>query len=146
MTIQENGSINKPGGDIDAWCSKCKMILAHTIEAMVGDRPARVHCNTCKAQHAYKAAAPRTAQERSEGKQGETRTPLSARPRASRYKSLLKASEQAAPVAYSTKGTYAEGDVLDHPTFGRGVTTEVKDRTKIVVLFDSGTKTLMHGG
>ena len=27
----------KPGGNVDSWCGKCSMMLAHTIEAMVGD-------------------------------------------------------------------------------------------------------------
>ena len=48
----------KPGGNVDSWCGKCKLILAHTIEALVGDKPARVHCNTCKAQHSYKPYEP----------------------------------------------------------------------------------------
>ena len=50
--IMKTGRIKaKVGSDIDSWCGKCKRILAHTVEAMVGDKPARVNCNTCKSQH-----------------------------------------------------------------------------------------------
>ena len=38
-----------------AYCSSCKMDLAHTVSAMKGDRAVRVVCNTCKKDHAYKA-------------------------------------------------------------------------------------------
>lgn len=121
-------SNNKPGGTIDSWCGKCKRILAHTIEAMVGDRPARVHCNTCKAQHGYKAHEPGAGPRRP-----------------NRYQSLLKANEAAVAKTYSSKDRYEAGDVMDHPTFGRGVTTAVKDGSKIEVLFGSGSKLLVHG-
>jgi hypothetical protein len=46
---------------------------------------------------------------------------------------------------YSPKDKYETGDVLEHPTFGRGITTAVKDATKIEVLFESGSKTLVYG-
>jgi hypothetical protein len=46
---------------------------------------------------------------------------------------------------YSSKDTYEPGDVLQHPTFGFGVATAVKDGTKIEVLFESGSKVLIHG-
>ena len=35
-------SAHRVGGDIDASCTRCKMILGHTILAMVGSKPARV--------------------------------------------------------------------------------------------------------
>jgi hypothetical protein len=127
---------NRPGGTIDSWCGKCKLMLAHTIEAMVGNKPARVHCNTCQSQHAYKASEP-----------GKTtgRAPTG-KPRQSRYKVLLNDSNNAeAARSYSPKETYQPGDVLKHPSFGLGVTTAVKDQTKIEVLFEGGVKLLIHG-
>jgi len=131
-------SKKRPGGNIDSWCGKCKLVLAHTIEAMVGDKPARVHCNTCKSQHSYRpnppSAVPRQA------RQGDA-----IRGRASRYQSLLKAKNTAVVKAYSPKDRYEEGDVLEHPTFGRGIATAVKDGTKVEVLFESGSKTLVQG-
>ena len=120
------------------------MILAHTIEAMVGPKPARVHCNTCKSQHSYKPDAPsakRQTQPREPGS-GVTRQP---RPRMSRYQSLLKDSDTSIAKAYSPKDKYELGQVLEHPVFGRGIATLIKDETKIEVLFESGSKTLVHG-
>ena len=125
---------NRTGGTIDSWCGKCKMMLAHTIEAMVGERPVRVHCNTCQSQHAYKASQPKTGARSQTGKG-----------RPTRYKTLLEGSNTQVTKPYSPKDTYQQGDVLKHPNFGVGVTTAVKDATKIEVLFEGGMKLLVHG-
>jgi hypothetical protein len=124
----------RTGGTIDSWCGKCKMMLAHTIEALVGTKPVRVHCNTCGSQHSYKAAEPVTKA---------VRAP-SSKPRAKRYEGLIKESNST-PKNYSPKDKYQSGDVLKHPTFGVGVTTAVKDESKIEVLFEGGSKVLVHG-
>jgi len=140
----ETDRSKKPGSNIDSWCGKCKLVLAHTIEAMVGDKPVRVHCNTCKSQHSYKPNPPAARKARaSAASDGSTVPPTKVR--MSRYQSLLKAKDTAVPKAYSPKDKYETGDVLEHPTFGRGVTTAIKDGTKIEVLFESGSKTLVHG-
>jgi hypothetical protein len=131
-------STKKLGGNIDSWCGKCKLVLAHTIEAMVGDKPARVHCNTCKSQHSYKPNAPGGTSRQSTAREPGKR-------RVGRYQSLLNAKNNTEPRIYSPKERYEQGNVLDHPTFGRGITTAVKDETKIEVLFESGSKTLVHG-
>ncbi len=78
-----------------------------------------------------------------DGSDGQTSQP--AKPPSNRYKSLLKATSAAVAETYSPQNTYEPGDVLEHPTFGRGITTAVKDGTKIEVLFESGSKTLIHG-
>jgi hypothetical protein len=129
----------KPGDNIDSWCGKCKMMLAHTIEAMVGIKPARVTCNTCKSQHSYKANPP------GEGPRKASAAATSAKRSANRYQSLLKANGEAGAKAYSPGSKYELGDVLEHPTFGRGVATAVRDGAKIDVLFETGSKTLIHG-
>src|SRR5262245_24508728 len=125
------------GGTIDSWCGKCKMILAHTIEALVGDKPVRVHCNTCNAVHTYKSSEPAKA-----ATSGKAAAPGKARP--SRYKTLIKGSDMAAAKIYSPKGKYEPGDVLQHPSFGIGVATAIKDGTKVEVLFEGGSKLLVH--
>jgi hypothetical protein len=129
----------KPGSTIDSWCGKCKMMLAHTIEAMVKDTPARVHCNTCGAQHTYKSHAPekRTRTVTTVRKPGTTKA-------AERYRALV--GESVAVGTYSPKNKYTQGQVFEHPSFGRGAVISVKDGTKIEVLFENGPKTLVHAG
>jgi len=117
------------GGTIDSWCGKCKRILAHTIEAMVGDRPARVHCNTCNAQHTYKADQPGSS---------------IVRKRKPGIPDIHKIASTAAPRPYSTRDRYAPGDVVQHAVFGLGVAIAVKDGNKVEVRFEKGSKLLVH--
>src|SRR5271169_1982132 len=46
----------RAGGEVDALCGKCKLVLAHTVLAMVGKTIARVRCNTCGTDHAFRRA------------------------------------------------------------------------------------------
>ena len=48
----------KAGGEVDSWCTKCRLFLNHRIIAMVGPRPVRVECSTCGSHHNFRAAAP----------------------------------------------------------------------------------------
>ena len=136
-TTESADSKKKVGGSIDSWCGKCKLVLAHTIEAMVGEKPARVHCNTCNAQHTYKAQQPAAA-----ASSTAPGSPAKARP--SRYHSLLKGKDTSHARDYSSSERYAPGDIMQHSTFGFGVATAVKDGTKIEVLFEGGSKVLIH--
>src|SRR5262249_39525256 len=96
----------KVGGTVDSWCGKCKMMLAHTVEAMVGATPARVHCNTCKSQHAYKAHAPsKTTRVGRPRATGEKRSDMP-RARANRYQALLNDKDLSAAKNYSIKEIY----------------------------------------
>ena len=136
----------KPGDSVDSWCGTCKIILAHTIEAMVGDKPARVHCNTCNAQHNYKPNKPGGAAKKARLRDPAVpREPRVAKARPSHYQKLLNSKDMSLAKRYSTKDSYAPGDVLQHPNFGVGVTTAIKDGTKIEVLFEGGMKMLVHG-
>ena len=50
-------SINRrrrPGDDVDAYCTRCKMDLTHTILLMADEEtPERVRCNTCASEHRF---------------------------------------------------------------------------------------------
>ena len=135
----------KLGGNVDSWCGKCKLVLAHTIEALVGNKPVRVICNTCRSQHGYKANPPgessRQPRQSAAGAAGSA-TP---RTRGNRYQVLLKGKDMALAKNYSIKDSYAPGDVLQHPNFGVGIATAVKEGAKVEVLFETGPKVLVHG-
>jgi hypothetical protein len=61
------------------------------------------------------------------------------------YHALLKDKDLADAKSYSSKDRYLLGDVMEHPNFGIGVATAIKDGTKIEVLFEAGSKVLVHG-
>ncbi len=132
----------KPGDDVDSWCGACKLILAHTIEALVGDSPARVHCNTCRAQHRYKPYAPGKAPKTV--RKAASRGPQTRKARATQYEKLLHGQDMSRAKRYSPTGSYAQGDVVEHARFGVGVTTTIKAGNKIEVVFEDGVKTLVH--
>jgi hypothetical protein len=132
----------KVGGEVDAFCTRCELSLAHTVHAVVGGKPVKVECNTCHAVHRYRGsagsgAAPRSAAAKAERPE-RTRTEVVA------FDALLAGKRVAEARPYSPKRTYAVDDVVDHPTFGRGFVSAVRDGGKIEVTFRSDVKLLVH--
>ncbi|MGD9764328.1 MAG: hypothetical protein AB7V27_11480 [Candidatus Binatia bacterium] len=129
------------GKDVDSWCTRCKLILAHTIEAVSGGRITRVHCNTCGGQHAYRASVPGTSKSGA-AKRSRTGRPTAAHP--ADHATLLRGRDPSTARHYSPSDRFAEGDLIQHDTFGVGVVTARKDVNKIEVSFADGAKVLLH--
>lgn len=130
------------GGDIDAFCSRCKMLLGHTILAMVSSKPARVRCDTCKGEHVYKAGPPGTP---APGKKGSWQPrAVRERPQVTSWEARLAQKDLSRARSYSAKETFAVSEVLQHPTFGIGLVEEVHG-DKMKVAFKADVKTLVHG-
>jgi hypothetical protein len=138
------------GSNVDGWCTKCKLVLAHTIEAAVGAEIIRVHCNTCNSKHAYRASPPGVKAEL-------IKKPRAAKSSAAANKKLkagmVKASDlgalmlnrnPASAKPYTVKGLFIQGDLLNHTLFGVGIVTLDKGDGKVEVLFETGAKTLVH--
>lgn len=133
----------KVGGEVDALCTKCELVLAHTVIAMVGGSPVKVECNTCHGVHRYRVSA--ASKERSgPPKPRAARASRKAVPTIS-FEELLVSKRVAAAAPYAVKRTYGVDDVVDHPTFGRGFVSAVRDGGKIEVTFRSDVKVLIHG-
>lgn len=143
-------AFKKVGGEVDSLCGKCKMTLAHTILAMVGDKVARVQCNTCGAQHAYRGpqassstvkvprvSAAKSAAGRSSAASAVQKVSVS-------FEQLLSQKDASLARRYSPKDTYAQEDLIEHPTFGYGIVTAARP-DKVTVLFKMDEKTLVHG-
>ncbi len=131
----------KVGGEVDALCSKCELVLAHTVHAVVSGQPVKVECNTCHAVHRFRAPAGRPA-----GRvPGAPRAPRAPKAPAIGFDELLAAKDQGAAQPYSPARSYAEGAVVDHPIFGRGFVSATRDGGKIEVTFRSSVKILVHG-
>lgn len=135
------------GGDCLAWCTRCKMDLAHVITSMVAGRPAKVICKTCKSQHNYRGAQsdanlpgmPRKPKARAAAPEKTT-------VRAADYWEKKMAEKSAAPLLpYSPKEDFLQGDVIKHTQFGVGIVEEVRKGGKMVVLFRDGDKLLVFG-
>ncbi|MCB9654365.1 MAG: hypothetical protein H6729_09585 [Deltaproteobacteria bacterium] len=137
----------KAGDEVDSKCTKCKMVLAHTIVAMVGEQIARVQCNTCNGEHAYRAppsASEATAKKRRAERKAST-LERGTRGSASDYDAMTKGRDLSKPVPYSIKMGLNTDDVIEHPTFGVGFVTDLKEGSKAHVLFPEGGRILIYG-
>jgi hypothetical protein len=135
------------GKNVDSWCTRCKLVLAHTIEAITDGKVTRVHCNTCRGRHAYRAAAPgtRVASGRARTSGGNDRAKREPDQSVDQYRALLRGRTEAVSRAYSTSARFAKGELVSHATFGLGVVTGERETTKIDVLFADGPKVLLQG-
>jgi hypothetical protein len=145
----------KAGGEVDSWCTKCRLVLNHRIIAMVGSTPVRVECSTCGSHHNYRGRAPGDKAPAVESRRGAA----SAEPRAPRMSSATKAEqaritrEQSWEKAvmgravnefrrYNVHEAFKEGDLVKHSKFGDGIVTRIIDAMKIEILFRDEARTL----
>jgi hypothetical protein len=123
-------------------------MLAHTVEAMVDSKITRVHCNTCRGQHAYRAAAPApraaAGANPAKGAKSAARKTADKVPKRSEYETLLRGRTGATARTYAMTERFAPGELLKHPSFGLGVVTGERDSIKIDVHFADGPKVMMH--
>jgi hypothetical protein len=151
----------RAGGEVDAWCTKCKLVLNHRIIAMVGPNPVRVECSTCGSHHNFRGRAPGERAPSAGGGGSRTIVGASAGPRSTR--STVTKAQQALldreklwekAIAgkgvhdfrkYSVAETFAEGDLVRHSKFGDGVVTRILDPRKVEVLFKDEPRTLAQG-
>lgn len=148
------------GGEIDSYCTKCRMVLNHRIIAMVGTKPVRVECSTCGSHHNYRARAPGDAAPRAEngarrvvggGSSGprSVRGPTKAQQAILDQEKFWEKATSGKPVSdfkrYSTALVFEEGGLVHHAKFGDGVVMRILDPKKVEILFRDGPKTLAQG-
>ena len=150
----------RAGGEVDSWCTKCKLMLNHRVIAMVGGTPVRVECSTCGSHHNFRARAP-GEKAPSTGASRATSSSSSG-PRSTRATSATKAQQAAMDrerswekaIAgkavsdfknYRVDQTFAEGDLIRHKKFGDGVVTRILDPKKVEILFKDEPRTLAQG-
>jgi len=127
------------GSDIDAYCTKCKAVLAHTLVAMHGVKPRRVKCNTCGGEHNYRPSKP----------QPKAAAVKSAKPKAApkrtrqSWEEVMHDAEGKPRKTYTMSGSFAEGDWIQHQVFGLGCVQTFTPPNKITVRFADSTRTLV---
>lgn len=136
------------GGEIDAFCSKCDLNLAHTIIAMVGPKVVKVKCNTCGNDHQYRGEQPLVKAQSFANPKKRASPSTAAAPKASRaavsWEDKFQGKDLSRARKYSIRDTYAVDDVIDHPTFGLGLVVAVR-QDKVDVSFKQEEKVLVHG-
>ena len=134
MKTNQLGINVKPqlGGDVEAYCGKCKDTREHVIAALnANGNIERVQCRTCQSNHIFRDKAPKS-------------TTKSATTRPSRKDATAEPDGTGPLRSYSMQDKFAIGDRIEHPKFGVGVVLEVRFG-KIDVKFGREQRTLVHG-
>jgi hypothetical protein len=145
----------KVAGEVDSWCTRCRLILNHRIVSMKAGKAHQVECLTCRATHLWRSHAPgdKPAPGTSERARAPSSSASSARvPRVSaavRHEQTWEKAISGRGVhdfkSYNTSASFREGDLLRHKKFGDGVVTRVIDGSKVEVLFRDEQRTLAQG-
>lgn len=134
------------GSDVESYCGRCKLDLNHVVVAMVENMPRRVRCLTCGNEHNYrlpKAKAVKIA--RTKTKSTSTRSPAAKKTAtAGRWNAVIATWSDETAKRYNIFETFNVDDFVSHTKFGKGVVTDVPAPEKIIALFESGEKMLIH--
>jgi hypothetical protein len=126
------------GAEVEAYCSPCADMRWHVIVALVGDRPVKVECRSCRKQHSYRTGPPGSGATTSRSTKPKSKTA----PREPEVDLSRIDARIAKPYAPST--TFVTGDVVRHTNFGLGLVTALSGPQRVTVHFPSGPRTLVH--
>lgn len=149
------------GKEVDAYCTKCRLDLGHTIMAMVGDTIVKVLCRTCNTDHKYRAPKTLPVSRGAEASSPKSRTratrtttkaakaaPVPAGP--TDWEKQLEDAGGAAAIGeharpYSIREEFSEGEWMLHKRFGLGLVTGRRDSSKVAVLFQDTERVMVMG-
>lgn len=117
------------GGDIDSYCTKCKLNLEHFILAVVAGTIVKVKCKTCGSIHRFKgapAARPKAGRKESSSSKTFVSTQV-------QWESAIDAAH-GPELPYDMVSSFCDGDLIVHNFFGKGIVLKTYFR-KCSVLF-----------
>jgi hypothetical protein len=147
-------------GEVDGWCTRCRLILNHRIVSMKAGNPYQVECLTCRTTHLWRKTTPGGkpavggdrpraagggASSGSGGSGGRARVPASVVRHEQKWEQAIAGRGVLEFKAYNAGGNFREGELLRHKKFGDGVVTRVIDAGKVEVLFRDEARTLAQG-
>jgi hypothetical protein len=135
----------RAGADIDAYCSRCGLELAHVIVAMDGLKPARVQCKTCQTIHGFRGQRTPARSSKREGARERLRSPRKVILNEPGLSELFQGRDLSSAKAYQLTSRFAHNDLVRHANFGLGVVVGNPASDKVAVLFPGGLKILAHG-
>ena len=117
------------GGDIDAYCTKCKLNLEHFVLALVAGAVVKVKCKTCGSLHRFKGTpAARPKVQRKEGLISKSFVSTQAQ-----WEAVIDAAH-GPELPYDMESSFRDGDLIVHHFFGKGIVMKTYFR-KCSVLF-----------
>lgn len=132
------------GGEVEAWCGKCKELRAHDIVAVIEDMPKQVLCTFCKSRHGYRTEPARSSTDTPAAKpvpvmsSGRTsgKNDKVTKERLQLERELLDATT--APM-FDPRENFKPGQIIAHPKWGRGKVESVL-RGSLLVRFLDGLR------
>ena len=137
------------GENIDSYCLKCKLMLAHVIMSKVESAVNKVKCNTCGAEHKYRAKMPAA-------KKVAISRPPTLKEAIAKRAAAAKVDANNAPMQwdirnrsmdnassvkeYSIHNQYRTRDVVNHHVFGLGFVERIVSDKSMDVLFSDAVK------
>ncbi|MEN6374766.1 MAG: hypothetical protein ABFD75_08310 [Smithella sp.] len=137
------------GENIDAYCSKCKLMLAHVIMSKVDGAVSKVKCKTCGAEHKYRPLKP-------VDKKTVVHKPAARKEKTEKKTNAAKVKVNDAPLQWDTKNRNMDGsvtikdysihdqystkDVVNHSVFGLGFVERIVSDKSMDVLFCDSVK------
>lgn len=132
------------GGEVEAYCTKCKTDTGHIIVALSGSEVKKVECMSCGGQHNYRkpksAAAEPKKVKKAPGEKKKRSTPAVLIDLATWDANMHTISPTMRD--YKQDGVFENGQVITHATFGIGRVEDVL-RNKMKVTFREGQKLLI---
>jgi hypothetical protein len=142
----------KVAGEVDSYCTKCRLVLNHRIVSMKNGKAHQVECLTCRATHLWRAHAPGDKpapgeRARSASGPASAKTPriTPAQKHEQTWEKALNGKGPRDFKPYAVSASFQEGDLLRHKKFGDGLVTRVIDGSKVEVLFRDEARTLAQG-
>lgn len=102
------------GENIASYCTKCKLVLDHTIVAMDGETIVKVKCKTCGSAHKYRTAEDAKKARVTKKQEDSVKT-------AEILWEACLAEAKGKERIYDMGAKYRVGDIVDHRVFGKGV-------------------------
>ena len=132
------------GEEIDSKCLKCKDVTNHTIIAMDEEKIAKVQCNVCEARHIYRPADPvKTKKKTAKKAPAKPKVTLAVKRAGEAFDKLLRGRTEDQAIPYAMTSPFIKDDLVNHPTFGLGVVSEIIPPNKIEMTYVEGTKVLI---
>lgn len=138
-----------------AYCTKCRLDLMHVIVSMDRGVIVKSQCKSCGGVHGFRPpkgqenAPVREKIRRTSKSAGSTVKKGAAQPDSAeisrRWMELMAACADMKPRPYGIQERFAAGELISHPTFGKGVVVSVPGSQKMDVHFEGGIKLLAQG-
>lgn len=142
--------MSKISKDIDAFCTKCKMLLNHVVVSELNGSVSKVQCRTCGSVHKYRGADKKAATAKREptSRAPRAKSSLNSQAKAAEIQARWQKKKDAMPadrdiIDYRIGGDYRASNVVRHKTFGLGFVERVLSKTRVEILFQTGLKEMV---